>query len=148
MKYAFAALAALAAVPSAVPAMAQAVTLDKESLAYEIVHNDGRKAYLAKDAQDRPITEIVRLPDGGVMPPHKGGGGLKILTVVQGDLSWGDGMEVDPAKERVLTPGSVVVIPAEGGAHWKAARSGDVLFQVVFVRDGALMEQVAAQTGF
>jgi quercetin dioxygenase-like cupin family protein len=148
MKFAFAGLAALAAFTSTAPAMAQAVTLDKDALAYEIVHNDGRKAYLAKDAQDRPITEIVRLPDGGVMPPHKGGGGLKILTVVQGDLSWGDGMEVDPAKERVLAPGSVVVIPAEGGAHWKAARSGDVLFQVVFVRDGALMEQVAAQTGF
>jgi hypothetical protein len=57
-------------------------------------------------------------------------------------------MEVDPTKERVLTPGTVVVIPAEGGTHWKAARSGDVLFQVVFVRDGALMEQVAAQTDF
>jgi quercetin dioxygenase-like cupin family protein len=147
MKRTLAAVAALAGLTSAAPALAQAVTLDKDSLAYEIVHNDGRKAYLAKDAQDRPITEIVRLPDGGVMPPHKGGGGLKILTVVEGDLSWGDGMEVDPSKERVLAPGSVVVIPAEGGAHWKAARSGDVLFQVVFVRDGALMEQVAAQTG-
>jgi hypothetical protein len=83
MKSAFAALAALVTFTSAAPAMAQAVTLNKESLAYEIVHNDGRKAYLAKDAQDRPITEIVRLPDGGVMPPHKGAAGSRSLLSLQ-----------------------------------------------------------------
>jgi len=32
--------------------------------------------------------------------------------------------------------------------HWLAARSGGVVFQIVFVRDGKLKEQIAEQAGF
>lgn len=135
---------ALAALPMAVHA--QAVTLDQQELGFETVHGFAQRAFLAQDAAGQALTAIVAIPAGSVLPPHGEAGGLRLLTVVKGTLSWGDGDAVDPAKERQFPPGSIIVVPATGGLHWAAARSGDVLFQVVFVRDGALAPEAAAQT--
>ena len=86
-----------------------------------------------------------RIAKGQFVPPHGAGGPLRVLTVVSGTLSWGDGHAVDEAAERNFGPGSVIVLPAGGGEHWAAARHDDVLLQIVVLREGKLAPEAAAQ---
>ncbi|MGD9597979.1 MAG: hypothetical protein AB7G76_01795 [Steroidobacteraceae bacterium] len=124
----------------AAPALAPAgsTLLDLGQLHYDTVYEAARRTVLAVDAQGRPLTLLLRIAKGQFLPPHGAGGGLRVLTVVSGTLSWGDGNKVDPAAERTFGPGSVIILPASGGEHWAAAREGEVLLQVVMVRDGKL----------
>ncbi|MBO9378796.1 hypothetical protein GG804_18675 [Sphingomonas histidinilytica] len=138
-------LAIIAAVALPAGASARSTQLDIDRLRNETVHEVARRAILAVDKEGRPLTFVLRIGRGQFLPPHGAQGGLRILTVVSGTLSWGDGDKVDQAAERRLGPGSVIVVPAVGGQHWAAARDGDVLLQGVFVRDGALTPEAAAQ---
>lgn len=136
-----------AAVSMATPGMAAAKStkLDIDRLAYETVHDAAQRGVIAVDSEGRPLTFLLRIKKGNFLPPHGASGPIRLLTVVSGTLSWGDGNAVDRAAERTFGPGSVIVVPAEGGEHWAAARHNDVILQAVVVRDGALSPEAAAQ---
>ncbi|MBK7249588.1 MAG: hypothetical protein IPI06_01395 [Gammaproteobacteria bacterium] len=138
-------LALCALLPVSGSAAAESTLLDLGRLQYQAAYEAARMTVLAVDAEGRPLTVLLRIDHGKFLPPHGAEGGLRVLTVVSGTLSWGDGKEVDAAKERSFGPGSVIVVPARGGEHWAAARHGDVLLQVVMVRDGRLSPAVGAQ---
>jgi quercetin dioxygenase-like cupin family protein len=138
-----AAAAALLALPG--PASAKSTRLDLDKLRNDVVHEAARRAVLAVDAQGRPLSVLLRIAKGQSLPPHGASGGIRLLTVVSGTLSWGDGADVDPAAERSFGPGSVIVIPAEGGEHWAAARQDDVVLQIVVVGEGKLAPEAQAQ---
>jgi|APLow6443716910_1056828.scaffolds.fasta_scaffold390803_2 quercetin dioxygenase-like cupin family protein len=139
----------LAAVIAALvlPGMASAAStrLDIDQLRHDIVHDGVRRTVLAVDGEGRPLSVLLRIGKGQVLPPHGESGGVRLLTVISGTLSWGDGDKVDPAAERSFGPGSVIVIPARGGMHWAAARRDDVLIQVVAIGTGALSPEANAQ---
>lgn len=124
---------------------AKSTALDIDQLRYETVHDVAQRGVIAMDGQGRPRVFLLRIPRGQVLPPHGEGGGVRLLTILSGTLSWGDGDRVDPAAERRFGPGSVIIVPAQGGMHWAAARAQDVLIQVVPLGDGALSPQAAAQ---
>lgn len=126
-------------------AMADSTRIDLDKLQYDVVHDVARRGVLAVDSQGRPLSFLLRIGKGQFLPPHGAGGGIRLLTVVSGTLSWGDGNKVDPAAERSFGPGRVIVVPAQGGEHWAAARKDDVLLQIVLVGEGALTPSVAAQ---
>lgn len=137
----------LAAASLAVPGMASArsTQLDIDQLRYDIVHDAARRGVIAVDSQGRPLTFLLRIEKGQFLPPHGATGPIRLLTVVSGTLSWGDGNKVDPAAERTFGPGSIIIVPAQGGEHWAAARHDDVILQAVVVHDGALAPEAAAQ---
>jgi len=81
-----------------------------------------RNLHLAPSSQIRPAAHR----QGQFLPPHGAPGPTRLLTVVSGTLSWGDGNKIDPAAERTFGPGSVIIVPAQGGEHWAAARQDDV----------------------
>jgi len=145
MKHRTVLLAALAS--PLVPGMAAAdsTLLDLERLQYQTVYVAAERTVLALDGEGRPLTALLRIAKGRFLPPHGAEGGLRVLTVLSGTLSWGDGDKVDPAAERTYGPGSVIIVPAAGGGHWAAARQDDVLLQVVMVRQGKLAPEAAAQ---
>ncbi|WP_157976699.1 hypothetical protein [Parahaliea mediterranea] len=118
--------------------MAESKPILFDQLQYDTVHEVAERSILAIDSEQRPMVAVLRLSDGDFLPPHGAGGGLRLLTVLSGNLSWGEGTKVDPAMERVYPAGTILEVPAEGGEHWAAARDGDVMLQVVFVRNGAL----------
>ena len=140
-----ASLAAIALLAGAGQAAAKSTALAIDQLKFEPVHDAAQRGVLAVDGAGRPLTFLLKIKRGDVLPPHGEGGGLRLLTVLSGNLSWGDGDRLDRAAERIFRPGSVIVVPAQGGQHWAAARGGDVLLQVVFVRDGALSPEAAIQ---
>jgi len=137
----------LAAISLALPAAASAKStpLDIDRLHYETVHDAARRGIIAVDGQGRPLTFLLRIAKGQFLPPHGASGPIRLLTVISGTLSWGDGNKVDPASERTFGPGSIIVVPAQGGEHWAAARKDDVLLQAVLVHDGALAAEAAGQ---
>lgn len=140
-------LLAAAATSLAVPGMAsaQSTQLDIDRLSYDVVHDAARRGVIAVDKDGRPLTFLLRIAKGQFLPPHGATGPIRLLTVVSGTLSWGDGNKVDPKAERTFGPGSIIVVPAQGGEHWAAARKDDVLLQAVLVHDGALAPEAAAQ---
>lgn len=145
MTYRTALLAALASLFVPGMAAADSTLLDLGQLRYQTVHDAAERSVLAFDSEGRPLTALLRIAKGQFLPPHGAEGGLRVLTVVSGTLSWGDGNKVDPAAERTFGPGSVIILPASGGEHWAAAREDDVLLQVVLVRDGKLAGEAGAQ---
>ncbi|MFV0476372.1 MAG: hypothetical protein ACK5ME_00900 [Parahaliea sp.] len=140
MKKLFAFTALAAAIAQSGMAMAESKPVQMDKLSYIPVHDVAERSILANDSQGRPLVVILKLSKGDFLPPHGAGGGLRLLTVLSGDLAWGDGNKVDTKAERVYPAGTVLEVPAEGGEHWAAARNGDVLLQVVFVRGGELAE--------
>ncbi len=126
-------------------AAADSTPLSIGQLQFETVHEVAERNILARDDANKPLVALLKLGNGDVLPPHGEDGGVRLLTVISGALSWGDGSELDPHEERIFGAGTLLVISAKNGAHWAAARNGDVLLQVVFVRDGILAPEAAAQ---
>lgn len=145
MKHRTLILAAAASLALPATASAKSTPLDIDRLRYETVHDAARRGIIAVDGQGRPLTFLLRIAKGQFLPPHGATGPIRLLTVISGTLSWGDGNKVDPASERTFGPGSIIVVPARGGEHWAAARQDDVLLQAVLVHDGALTAEAAGQ---
>jgi len=124
---------------------ARPTALDLDALHSERVHDAAERTILASGQNGRPLVALLRIGKGHALPPHGEAGGVRLLTIISGTLSLGDGDHVDPAAERRFGPGSILVIPAKGGLHWAAARTDDVLLQVVILGDGVLAADVAAQ---
>ncbi|OJY69674.1 MAG: hypothetical protein BGP16_07935 [Sphingobium sp. 66-54] len=145
MKTSLMAIGALAALAIPAALAARSTPLDLDALHSDVVHDAARRTIVATGKTGQPLVVLLRIAKGSELPPHGEAGGVRLLTVLSGTLSWGDGTQVDRAAERRFGPGSVIVVPARGGAHWAAARGGDVLLQVVMIGDGALAPEVAAQ---
>ncbi|MEM1427901.1 MAG: hypothetical protein AAGG09_00430 [Pseudomonadota bacterium] len=126
----------LAALLAAAPALAAAETtlIDVDTLPSRTVYDVAELTPLALSAEGAPAVVLLSLDAGDVVPPHAAESGLRLLTVLSGDLSWGDGGSIDGSKERLYGPGSLLTVPA-GLDHWLAARSGPVRLQLIVLDD-------------
>lgn len=141
MRFLLAALA-LCALPTA--ATAEADLIDVDALDKRIVFEVAELTPLALSADGTPAVVLLDVAAGDVVPPHAAIGALRILTVLSGELSWGDGSTVDEGKERIFTAGSVVTVPPYID-HWVAARSGPVRLQLVVLDDEAPVAGIQEQ---
>lgn len=117
-------------------AQAETTAIDVSVLPGRTVHEVATMTPLAMTSAGAPAMLLLDVPAGATVPPHATTSGLRILTVLSGDMSWGDGDSADPADEVVYHPGSVITIPA-GAMHWLAAHNGPVRIQLVLLNDAA-----------
>ncbi|WP_299150885.1 hypothetical protein [uncultured Tateyamaria sp.] len=105
--------------------------IDVDILESRQVHDVAKITPLAI-VDGKPMVLLLDLPAGGVVPPHatESESGLRLLTVISGNLHWGDGTEMDQEQERVFPAGSVLVV-SEQDPHWLAARDGALQLQLV-----------------
>ena len=110
-----------------------------------------KKVYDAADLRPIALTNagvpsvvVLEVDKGVVVPPHATKTGLRLLTVLSGDMSWGDGDAVRQDREKIYPAGSHLLVRA-GDMHWVAARSGDVRLQLVLLHDQKLTPPVARQ---
>ena len=113
-------------------AAAQTSLIDSTSLPRKRVYGVAYLTPLAVSDAGTPVVALLDLQAGDVVPPHATASGLRLLTVLRGNLSWGDGKTIDQAKETVYPAGSILTLPA-GVYHWAAARSDDVRIQLVLL---------------
>ncbi|MEM9631854.1 MAG: hypothetical protein AAGA50_11050 [Pseudomonadota bacterium] len=131
MKSVLAAIFALA-LPS--QAIADTTLIDLSKLPSKQVYGTALVTPLAVSPSGQPAIVVLDVESGKVVPPHATKSGLRILTVLSGDMSWGDGSEVDEEKETIYPPGSFLTVPV-GKDHWLAARSGPVRIQLVVLEE-------------
>ena len=122
----------------------QTSLIDTASLPKKQVYGAADLTPLAVSPEGAPAVVLLDVKAGVVVPPHAAKSGLRILTVLKGDMSWGDGSAVDRAKETVYPAGSVLTVPA-GVDHWLAARVGDLRLQVVVLDDESSVPAVREQ---
>lgn len=122
----------VASLLSIVPALAYAGTTKVETskLPAKEVYGVAELTPLALSEAGTPSVVLLDLEAGDVVPPHATKKGLRLLTVLKGEMSWGDGNEIDENKENIYPAGTILVVPATVD-HWLAARSGDVQIQLV-----------------
>ncbi|WP_422368576.1 cupin domain-containing protein [Pelagibius sp.] len=134
---------AIAALPAA--AAAETTLIDTSKLPVRQVHDVAELTPLAVSPSGSPAVVLLDLDAGDVVPPHAAKSGLRLLTVLSGEMSWGDGNSIDESRETVYPAGSLLVVPA-GLDHWLAARGGDVRVQLVVLDDEtpvpAMLEQM------
>lgn len=118
----------------ATAAAAETTHIDLGKLPSKQVHDVAQLTPLVIDADGAPAVVLLDLDKGVEVPPHATKSGVRLLTVLQGDMSWGDGTIADPEKERIYPQGSVLTIPA-GENHWLAARNGPVRIQLIVLDD-------------
>lgn len=116
--------------------IAESTPLKLETLQFDTVHEVAERSILVRDDAGKPVVALLRLDDGDFLPPHGAGSGPALVTVLSGDISWGDGTEVNEEAERLFSAGSIIILPPQNDAHWAAARNGDVLLQVTMLRGG------------
>lgn len=126
-------LAALATLASAA-AHAETTIVDPATLPHKTVYEIAQLTPLALNEAGAPAVVLLRVPAGQQVPPHTAAKGLRLITVIDGELFWGDGDTINRDAETVHAPGSVLVLPA-GVSHWLAARNKDVLIQLVVLDD-------------
>ena len=126
----------LAAIIALLPLSAAAKTtlIDTSALPSKVVWDVAELTPLAVTPGGSPAIVLLDLDAGAVVPPHATKTGLRLLTVLSGDMSWGDGNVIDKAKETVYPAGSILALPA-GLKHWLAARNGPVRLQLVLLDD-------------
>ena len=63
----------------ALPGMASAKStrLDIDQLRYDVVHDGARRTVLAVDSEGRPLSVLLRIGKGQVLPPHGESGGVR-----------------------------------------------------------------------
>lgn len=139
-------LSLLALAIAALPALAQAESkpIDLSGLPSKTVHEVATLTPLALTEAGMPSMLLLDIPVGEVMPPHATPSGLRLLTVLSGEMSWGNGDTVDEGAETVYQPGDMLAIPA-GADHWIAARSGPVRLQLVLMQDEAPVPAIQEQ---
>ena len=131
---------------AALPATAAAETtlVDTSTLPVRQVYDVAELTPLAVSPSGTPAVVLLDLDAGDVVPPHATKSGLRLLTVLSGDMSWGDGSTIEEDRETVYPAGSLLIIPA-GLDHWLAARGGDVRLQLVVLDDETPVPAVLEQ---
>lgn len=127
-------LAALAILPLPAVAGAGSKPVDTDALPLKTVWDVAELTPLAVTADGAPAFVLLELDDGVVVPPHATDTGLRLLTVIEGEMSWGSGETVDEAAETVYPAGTILTVPA-GSPHWLAARRGPVRLTLVLLDD-------------
>ena len=139
------AMLTLMALGASTVAMAETIELDLSELPSRTVFETAEAMPLAVTADGAPAVMLLRVPAGVEVPPHATETGLRLLTVIEGPMSWGDGETIDRAAERTYPAGSVLMLPA-GLPHWLAARGdGDVLLQLILLDDESPVAAVEDQ---
>ncbi len=133
---------AVLAMIAASPVLAETVSFDPATLPGKTVYNAATLTPLALSAGGSPAVVLLDVPAGQVVPPHATDSGLRLLTVISGDMSWGDGDTVDPAAEQVYPAGSFLLLPP-GEMHWLAARGDAVRLQLVVIDDETPVPAIA-----
>ncbi|MEM6972891.1 MAG: cupin domain-containing protein [Pseudomonadota bacterium] len=108
--------------------------IDLAKLPSQVVMGVAEVTPLLLSAEGRPSVVILSLDADDVVPPHATRSGVRLLTVISGEMSWGDGDTVVEADETIYGPGSVLTVPA-GVRHWLAARNGPVALQLIVLDD-------------
>ena len=125
-------------------AVAGTTLIDTSKLPARQVYDVADLTPLAVSPAGDPAVVLLELDAGEVVPPHAAKSGLRLLTVLSGEMSWGDGAEIDQAQETVYPAGSMLTVPA-GVDHWLAARDGDVRLHVVILDDESPVPALADQ---
>lgn len=115
-------------------ATAETILIDTDALEARTVYDVAELTPLALTSEGDPAMLLLSLDAGDVVPPHATESGLRLLTVLSGEMSWGDGDAVDVSVERTFGPGSMLAVQA-GEMHWVAARAGPVEIQLVLLDD-------------
>lgn len=136
--------AALAAILAALPAAAKTTVVDLSAMPGVEVYDTATLTPLALSAAGSPAAVLLDLEAGEVVPPHATESGIRLLTVLSGDLFWGDGEAVDPAAKTRHAPGAVLAIPA-GADHWLAARNGPLRLMLVVLDDETPVPAIQGQ---
>lgn len=135
-------LFSLLATAAAFPVLAETVSIDPATLPGKTVYDAATLTPLALSSGGNPAVVLLDVAAGQVVPPHATESGLRLLTVVSGDMSWGDGDTVDPAAEQVYPAGSFLLLPP-GEMHWLAARTDAVRLQLVVLDDETPVPAIA-----
>lgn len=131
---------------AALPVLAQAdsTPIDLGGLPSKTVHEVATLTPLALTEGGAPSMLLLDIPAGAVVPPHATSSGLRLLTVLSGEMSWGNGDTVDATAETVYQPGDMLSVPA-GAMHWVAARGGPVRLQLVLMQGEAPVPAIQTQ---
>ncbi|MEM7461655.1 MAG: hypothetical protein AAF362_03145 [Pseudomonadota bacterium] len=127
-------------------ALAETKLIDTTKIPAKKAHDVADLLPIAVTNDGTPSVVILELKKGDVVPPHAAKSGLRLLTVLSGDMYWGDGDEVETGKERTYMSGSHLLVQP-GDMHWLAARNNDVRIQMVLLHDQKLTPPVAKQIG-
>ncbi|MCH2067426.1 hypothetical protein [Shimia sp.] len=125
-------------------ATAETVKLDLDAVPGKTVHEVATLKPLALSAEGTPLAVLLEVPAGKEVPAHATKAGLRMLTVVDGTLYWGDGDKIDASAETVYPQGSILMVRA-GEMHWLAAREGALKLQLVVMPEEAPSPGVAKQ---
>lgn len=117
-------------------AIAETTLIDISALPSQPVYEVATLTPLAVSTSGSPVVVLLDLDTGEVVAPHATDSGLRLLTVLSGDLSWGHGDTVDEAQETVYPAGSILTVP-HGETHWLAARNGSLRLQLIVLDDEA-----------
>lgn len=115
-------------------AMSETTVVPTADLPHMMAYDVAKLTPLALTDQGTPAVIQLAVASGVEVPPHATETGTRLITVISGDLYWGDGETVELANETVYGPGTVLVLPA-GVSHWLAARNGDLVLQLVVLDD-------------
>lgn len=118
--------------------------INLNTLSQEQVHGVATLTPLALSRGGKPAVVLLDLEAGEVVPPHATEAHSRLLTVLSGEVSWGDGETIVESEEKLYPAGSLLVIPA-GDSHWLAARSGDVRLQLIVLDDEKTVPGITAQ---
>lgn len=124
----------LAALVLPVTATAETTLIDPSALESRQIYDTATLTPLALSNAGAPAVVLLDLDAGEVVPPHATQSGLRLLTVLSGDLFWGDGDTVDETRETLYPAGSVLAVP-HGENHWLAARNGPLRVQLIVLDD-------------
>lgn len=124
------------AIPTLAPnlALSETTVVPTAELPHQMAYDVAKLTPLALSAEGTPAVIQLSVANGVEVPPHATESGFRLITVISGDLYWGDGETADAASETVYGPGSVLMLPA-GAPHWLAARNGDLVLQLVVLDD-------------
>lgn len=134
--------AAMALAPLASAAETAQINLD--GLPGQTVYEVATLTPLALTSEGKPLVITLHLENGKTVPPHATEAGLRLLTVLDGTLYWGDGDSADASAETTYPVGTMLVIKP-GDTHWLSARDGDVRLQLVVVGEDALTPPIQEQ---
>ncbi|MEM1078102.1 MAG: hypothetical protein AAGI09_06195 [Pseudomonadota bacterium] len=125
---------ALAVALAPLAAAADSILINRAALPSKDAHGVARVTPLAITDTGAPSLVVLSLEDGDVVPAHASASGLRYLTVLSGDLSWGDGDTIVVSAEKTYRPGDMITISA-GEPHWLAARNGPAEVQLILLHN-------------